>query len=226
MRISLQPAYILHRRPYRETSVLLDVFSQDYGRISLISRGVRRQHSPLKSLLQPFQPLLLSWQGKSELMSLACAEANGHPMLLRGNNLLSGFYLNELLVRLLAKNDPSMTLYSTYHQTLVELQSQDFQQKTLRIFEKKLLEELGYGLQWPEQEIMVDRYYRYIHEKGFEIVDVVKPNDLTFVGKSMLSLAREELNDADSLRDAKRLMRVLLAAILGPEPLQSRKLFV
>src|SRR5207253_3115583 len=106
MRISLQPAFILHHRPFRETSVLLDVFSEEYGLVSLVAKGVRTHRSKLKALLQPFVPLLVSWQGKSELMNLVSAEARTTPFQLHGDCLLSGFYLNELLVRLLQKEDP------------------------------------------------------------------------------------------------------------------------
>src|SRR4029079_13195722 len=118
MRVLLQPAFILHHRPFRETSVLLDVFSEEHGRISLVAKGVRTHRSKLKALLQPFVPLLASWQGKNELMNLVSVEANGPPFQLCGDCLLSGFYVNELLVRLLQKQDPHPRLFSYYVSTL------------------------------------------------------------------------------------------------------------
>jgi DNA repair protein RecO (recombination protein O) len=223
MRVIHQPAFILHYRPYRETSLLLDLLTQDHGRVALISRGVRKTRSPLKALLQPFNPLLVSWQGKTELMTLTAAEMNGAPAQLRGDCLLSGFYLNELLVRLLQKQDPCPHLYRVYQNTLVELQADRLQQKTLRIFEKRLLEELGYGLQF--QSIVAEKYYQFNPEQGFELHNH-EVNNRVFLGKSLLALADEQLNDPESLRDAKRLMRMVLAPLLGNQPLHSRKLFV
>src|SRR5580693_2734969 len=105
MRILLQQAFILHHRPFRETSLLLDVFTEEHGKISLIAKGVRKHRSTLKALLQPFVPLLVSWQGKNELMNLVSVEAKGPPFQLRGDCLLSGLYVNELLVRVLQKQD-------------------------------------------------------------------------------------------------------------------------
>jgi DNA repair protein RecO (recombination protein O) len=234
MRIALQPAFILHHRPYRETSLLLDVLTQDYGRISLISRGVRSRRSPLKALLQPFNSLLLSWQGKTELMMLTGAEALRMPFQLRGDCLLSGFYLNELLVRLLQKHDPTPQLYTVYLNTLVELQASQLQQKTLRLFEKKLLEEIGYGLELTvdvstDMPIAADNRYKYYPEQGFELYtedDSNVPISMVFSGKSLLALAKEQLDDPECLRDAKRLMRIAFAPLLGSQPLYSRKLFI
>src|SRR5476649_1411082 len=105
MRIILQPAFILHHRPYRETSVLLELFTLEYGRITALARGVRQTRSRLKPLLQLFVPLLISWQGKGELVTLTAAESNGYPNRLLGTGLLNGLYLNELLVRILQKHD-------------------------------------------------------------------------------------------------------------------------
>ena len=171
MRIVLHPAFILHSRPYRETSVLLDLFTEEYGRISLIARGVRKEKSRLRGLLQPFVPLLVSWQGRTELMTLTTAETNGVPLRLTGECLLSGLYLNELLMKLLHKHDPYPQLYTIYYQTLLKLQAQKLQQKTLRLFEKNLLEELGYGLQFRHDRqghlFAADSYYHFDTEQGF-----------------------------------------------------------
>lgn len=230
MRISLQPAFILHHRAYRETSVIIDLLTQDYGRISLIARGVRVVGSRTRSLLQLFIPLLISWQGKGELPTLSSIEPQQLPIRLEGECLLSAFYLNELLVRILHKNDPHSRLYTLYYQTLLDLQQKNLPQKILRLFEKNLLEELGYGLQLQydipnNQSLCAESYYRFYPERGFKKT-FTKEGVGVFWGKSLLALAAEELNDPQSLQDAKRLMRLAFAPLLGYKPLQSRQLFV
>lgn len=229
-RITLQPSFILHHRPYRETSLLLDVLTETYGRISLIARGVRTPRSKLRYMLQPFTPLLLSYQGRTDLMLLNSVEVQGMPFHLRGENLFSGFYLNELIVRVLQKQDPHPQLYTNYHQTLLELQGAGFAQKALRLFEKKLLKELGYGLQLEHDfstndPIEPEQLYQFYPELGFKRLDQAIGNQMQFKGKSLLALANEQLDDTESLRDAKRLMRIALTSLLGIEQVQSRKLF-
>ena len=225
MRMILQPAFVLHHRPYRETSVLLDLFTQEQGRIALVAKGVRNQRSPLRALLQLFTPLLVSWQGKGELMTLSSAEPNGLPMQLRGDCLLSGFYLNELLTRLLHKHDPHPALYTIYQHTLIELQGGVLQQKTLRVFEKKLLAELGYGLQI--EKVIAEKYYHFCPEQGLtECLENATPLTRIFSGKHLLAIAAEQLESEELLRDAKRLMRLALGGLLGPKPLQCRSLFI
>lgn len=231
MRTSLQPAFVLHHRAYRETSLLLDLFTEAHGRISLIARGVRTHRSKLRSLLQPFIPLLISWQGKSELMLLNSAENNGIPFQLQGDCLLSGFYLNELLVRVLQKQDPHPQLYTIYYNTLLELQTGQLLPQTLRLFEKKLLEELGYGLQLQRdfstgEALMAEQVYLFYPEQGFKRSVAGSVDRMQFKGKSLLALAAEQLNDEECLRDAKRLMRVAFASLLGLQFLHSRKLFI
>jgi DNA repair protein RecO (recombination protein O) len=228
MRVSLQPAFILHHRPFRETSVLLDIFSEEHGRISLVAKGVRTHRSKLKALLQPFVSLLVSWQGKNELMSLVSVEANGPPFQLRGDCLLSGFYVNELLVRVLQKQDPHPRLFSHYVSTLHALTMLPLNQSILRIFEKKLLEEIGYGLQWHEdfstrQPLMPDKYYQYHPGNGFKQINDQQVGG--FKGESILAFAHELLTTQEYLQDAKRLMRMVMTTLLGHQNLQSRELF-
>jgi DNA repair protein RecO (recombination protein O) len=249
MRISLQPAFILHHRPYRETSLIIDLLTQDHGRIAAVARGARGARSRTRALLQPFVPLIVSWQGKSELMTLGSVEPHGVSLQAGGDSLLSALYINELLVRVLEKQDPHPKLYAVYHKTLLELhgifkasaldatfkaETQGyFIEKTLRIFEKKLLEELGYGLQL-QYDIATGepfnrgQFYCYYPEQGFKLNEETSPHreDFIFSGKSLLALAAEELDDLSCLRDAKRLMRFAFYPILGSKPLNSRKLFV
>jgi len=228
MRILLQPAFILHQRPYRETSLLLDLLTQDYGRISLIARGVRKPRSSLRGLLQPFNPLLVSFQGKSELMTLLTAEANGPPQKLVGTCLLAGFYLNEVLTRVLQKQDPHPELYTIYRDTLLELQRPALQEKTLRLFEKKLLAELGYGLALHQPNLDANKRYRYLPEHGFIACNEneTEPHAMIFSGKSLLAMMLDNFDDEETLKDAKKLMRLSLAPLLGSKPLHSRKLFM
>ena len=226
MRISLNPAFVLHHRDYRETSLLLDVLTQDHGRISLVARGVRTSRSKLRPLLQPFAPLLMSWSGKTELMTLQTVEAQGLAIPLKGECLFSGFYLNELLTRTLQKQDPNPRLYTIYQETLLKLATPTLQQKFLRLFEKKLLEELGYGL--PLKEFNPDQYYRYYPEQGFVVCERNDHDQSSFAfsGKNLSAFAKEELETEEILQDAKRLMRMALTPLLGSQPLQSRKMFV
>lgn len=227
MRINLQPAFILHQRAYRETSVLLDVLTIEYGRISLIARGVRSRRSLLRALLQPFIPLFVSFQGKTELMQLISAEPNGAAFRLQGHCLLSGFYLNELVCRLLQKGDPHPRLFDVYRCTLMALQGDMLNQSVLRLFEKKLLDELGYGVSLnidfvTGNAILLDKYYQYYPEQGFTQSE---QHTGAFLGKHLIAFEQEELFNNDVLRAAKRLMRIVLGSILGELPLHSRKLF-
>ena len=145
-RVQLQPAYLLHRKPFRDTSLLLEVFTREFGRIGLVARGARGPRSKLKGVLQPYQPLLLSWSGRGELPTLTSAESQAGALFLQGNALISGFYLNELLMRLLARHDPHTELFISYQTALQRLIMNDELDWTLRLFERDLLQQLGYGL--------------------------------------------------------------------------------
>lgn len=233
-RVSLQPAYVLHRRSYRETSFLVEVFTPDYGRLTVSARGVRQGKAAVLGLLQPFTPLVMGWAGKGELMSLAQVDAHGEVRQLKGDSLFAGFYLNELLIALLEKWDAHPQLFKAYDATLVALQAVSLDQRVLRSFEKTLLEELGYGLLPKAQSahnesFQADKYYRFVPELGFVISELgadVKAKSTLFSGKSLLSIASEDWQDEDAMRDAKRLTRFLLAPLLGNRIIHSRKLFM
>ena len=233
-RIMLQPAYVLHRRSYRETSFIVELFSADHGRVSVVARGIRKAKSFDQGILQPFIPLLVSFSGKGELMSLTHVEAAGSVSPLRGACLFAGFYLNELLVCLLQKWDAHPDLYQVYAKTVAILQASPLEQKTLRSFEKYLLDELGYGL-LPKTEaslvrtFLPDRYYRFIPDLGFVLSELdgqVNSQSNLFLGKNLLAMAREDWQDDDCLQDAKRLMRFVFAPLLGARPIYSRQLFI
>lgn len=228
LKAQLQPAYVLHQRPYRDTSVLLEVFSRDYGRLGLVARGARGSRAPQRGLLQPFQPLLMSWRGRGELATLQQVESNGASHRLSGSLLYSGFYLNELLLRLLQRSDPHPELFIAYQTTLQGLQAET--QRSLRLFEKQLLESIGYALLLDQEAhsgapIVSEALYRYELELGPISVERATPRGLCLPGSSLLSLATGDLSDAQSLADSKRLMRAALALYLGGRELKTREVF-
>lgn len=224
----LQPAYILHQRAYRDTSLLLEVFTREHGRLGLVARGARAPRSRIRGLLQPFQPLLLSWAGRGELGSLISVEANGASPRLPGAVLYSGFYLNELLMRLLQRNDPHPELFTAYAEALHGLQQEP--QRPLRLFEKQLLESLGYGLLLDQEAdsgapVEAEAEYVYALESGPLRSHSTTAIGLKLSGRSLLSLAAEDLSDAQSLADCKRLMRAALGLYLGDRELKTREVF-
>ncbi len=233
-RVSLQPAYVLHRRSYRETSFLVEIFTPEFGRLTLTARGARQSKFTSVGLLQPFTPLMVGWAGKGELMTLIEMDAHGEVRQLKGEGLFAGFYLNELLIALLEKWDAHPALFKAYDETLIALQSAALDQRVLRSFEKILLEELGYGLLPKDQatnseSLQPDKYYRFVPEQGFVMSELgadASSKSTLFSGKSLLSIANEDWLDDDAMRDAKRLTRFLLAPLLGNRTIHSRKLFI
>lgn len=230
-RVSLQPAYVLHQRPYRDSSLLLELFTPEYGRVGLVARGARGPKSRLHGVLQPFQPLLVSWAGRGELATLCGAEAHGPAQRLNGQSLISGFYLNELLLRLLARHDAHPALFTIYRETFPRLVVEE--QRALRIFEKHVLKEIGYALVLDHEAesgapVEPDKMYTYRLEQGPVQYDEDNRQDagLILSGASLLSLMHEELRDEQSLREVKPLMRAALALYLGGKPLQSRALLI
>lgn len=235
MRVQQQPAFVLHARNYSETSLILEVFTPQHGRVGLIAKGARRPPSRLRAVLAPFQPLLIGWSGRGELMILTGAEPDGAAYGLQGEVLYCGFYLNELLMRLLHRHDPHENLYAAYRDTLTALvQSTGRFEVALRLFEKRLLRELGYGLMLEHDAddrapIAADALYEYIPERGPIRIRHPELNTraqgVRVYGDSLLALANEQLSEPRALREAKVLMRTLLAPHLGDRPLHSRRLF-
>jgi len=228
-RVALQPAYILYRKPYRDTSLLLEVFSRDYGRVGLVARGAQGKRSTLKALLQPFQPLLLSWSGRGELQTLTSAEADGVTKSLTGEALLSGFYLNEILMRLLHRHDGHAELYYRYQRTLNALAEGKEHDWPLRLFERDLLQELGYGLQLTHtaagEPLQAAKCYCYNPEQGPIPASDEQQDCLIIHGATLLSLDSGVASEIECRSEAKRLMRIVLQPYLGNRPLASRELF-
>ncbi|HVV67877.1 MAG TPA: DNA repair protein RecO [Gammaproteobacteria bacterium] len=228
MRIALQPAFILHSRPLNETSSLLEAFTESYGRVSLVARAAR---SRFRGILRPFTPLLISWSGKTELMNLSAVESYGLPWTLSGSVLLSGIYLNEMLVRLLPRFDAHPRLFAQYQQTLQCLQQQHSKEPSLRLFEKTLLTELGYGLSLNQEAsgmpIVAEQSYVFIAGQGFSISScgTSLQRSPVFQGSSLLAFHHNTLEHLADLRAAKQLTRLAIGSLLGNKPLKSRELF-
>lgn len=229
MRAELEPAYLLHSRSYRETSLLVEAFTRQHGRVGLVARGARAQRSRLRGVLRPFQPLLLSWSGRGELGTLTNAEASAPAWLSTGALLAGGFYLNELLMRLLARDDPHAVLYSAYEETLEALGRGAPPEPALRLFEKRLLAELGYALLLDRdtngESLRPDALYHYHLESGPTPVDGVREGMLAVHGSTLLALSAGRLEGRCELAEAKRLTRTALKQYLGGRPLRSRELW-
>jgi DNA repair protein RecO (recombination protein O) len=228
-RQTAQQAFVLHTYPYRETSLLVEVLTRAAGRISLVARGARRPRSPTRGALMAFQPLSLSWFGKGELRTLAQAEWTGGQALLRGEALLCGFYLNELLVKLLAREDPHEELFDRYREALGKLALGDPSPPILRAFEKALLKELGYAMTLDREAasgraIDPDALYTYDPERGPVALDG-RWAELQLAGRTLLDLAHEDFSDPQTLAQSKALMRALINHRLEFQPLNSRRIF-
>lgn len=228
----LELAYILHRRPYRETSALLEVFSHGYGRIALVARGARRPRSALRAALTPFSPLLLSWSGRGEVGTLRAAERQCLPVSLGGEALVSGLYLNELLMRLTHRHDPHPELFDAYAHALRALAEAVDPEFTLRVFEKRMLEAIGYGMlldHEAESGLPVVREQRYAYRAqrgpGPATANVGAGDCVEVSGATLLALAYEQPLDDTGRREAKRLMRFVLRLHLGERPLAARAMF-
>lgn len=224
----LEPAFVLHARPYRETSLLLEVFSRGFGRTGLVARGARGRQSQRRALLQPFRPLLLSWRQRGDLGTLTSVEPAGAAGLPGGRVLFAAFYMNELLLRLLQRGEPHPELFDAYVEALSGLAGQAKVAPALRCFEKRVLEGLGYGLLLDQEAgsgrpVVADVTYRYHLEYGPERCGPDATGELVLRGTSLLALHREELDDAPALADARRLLRAALSLYLGRRGLRTRE---
>jgi DNA repair protein RecO (recombination protein O) len=222
-------AFVLHAYPYRETSLIVEAITADHGRVALVARGARRPRSELRGLLQAFQPLTLSWAGGGELRTLLKAEWRGGLPLVAGSALLCGFYLNELLLKLLPREDPHPGLFRDYEAALVRLSSGAPQAPVLREFEVRLLSELGYALPLTHEADTgrpVDpaaRYY-YAFDLGPRSTVAEPGRRYPLVrGATLLALARHDYGAEDAVAEAKRLMREVLDHYLEQRAIFSRR---
>jgi DNA repair protein RecO (recombination protein O) len=229
-RVLLEPGFLLHHYPWRDSSRILELLTQSHGRVALFARAVRRSGSGLPAALQPFGELLVSWSGRGEAVRLTAVERSAAThAALTGDRVLSGFYANELLLRLLPRNDSHPGIFAAYGTLLAGLaDTAAAPARALRLFEKRLLESLGYGLSLEDEggsgrRIEPARSYRYRLDAGPEAIDGVAEGSLIFCGASLLSLAREELDDARSLADARRLLKAALDQCLDGRELRTRE---
>jgi DNA repair protein RecO (recombination protein O) len=227
-----QPAYVLHSYPFRETSLIVEVFTRDFGRMALLARGARRPRAAIRGLLMGFQPLELGWAGKGEVLTLIKAEWQGGQPLLAGEALFCGYYLNELLMHLLPREDAHETLFARYAEMLQRLAvdpAGKVREADLRCFEKALLQELGYGLTLDRdaagQPIAADAFYTYRMEQGPVRLEHAEADAQVVRGKTLRDLAAEDFSEPRSRLEAKILMRTLLAYYLAGKELETRKIF-
>jgi len=229
-RIVGQPGFVLHSYPYKETSLIVDVFTRDHGRIALVAKGAKRPHSKLRGVLQTFQPLSIGWTGKAEIRTLIDAEWIGGLLPLEKSALLCGFYLNELLIRLLARDDPHPGLFDHYVATLNQLAHDEPPPIVLRKFERALLKETGVGGTLsinartgepvsPAETYVVDPEHGPRHAVPVDTFPRVS-------GKTLLDMEEEDYSDATTQLQSKFLMRFLLAHHLGGMPLNTRQILL
>jgi len=230
-RVELQPAYVLHHRPYRDTSRILELFTRDHGRVTVFAhgaRGGRNKSASLISVLQPFNRLLVSWAGRGEAGQLTGAEFDGGFSIMPPEQLVSGFYLNELLLKLFARHDGQAEVFALYAMTLDDLKAATDPMRSLRIFEKRLLDALGYGLVLDTEvgtQAPVDAQFMYHYrlEQGVVRALDLAEGRLVFSGSSLLSIANEDLTTATALVDARRLLRAAIDQVLDGRELKSRQ---
>ncbi len=225
MIVNQQAGYVLHSRPYRDTSLLIDFFTLEHGKVSAVAQGARRPNSKLRASVQPFVPVQLSWRGRHELKTITQAEPVAAMLFLQGDFLLCGLYLNELLERTLLPFDPHPKLYVYYQYALNELAAGTDVEGALRTFEHRLLDELGH---LPELEGKVhDRVYRLDPEAGFTLVEQLHAAEKSryFYGWQLSAIAADDYTEVQVKRAAKRLMRLMIDHVLGYKPLRSRELF-
>ncbi len=224
-----EPAFVLHTYAYRETSVIVEAFTSQHGRVAMVARGAKRPRSELRGLLQGFQPLLLSWFGAQELKTLVRAEWRGGLPLVGGSALVCGFYLNELLLKLLPREDPHPRLFASYEAALGNLAAGDEQAPVLRRFELTLLAELGYALPLvrdADTDGPVDpaARYHYAFDRGPRRAPAGSGARMPLVrGATLLALADGNYADADTAAEAKRLMREVLDHYLEQRGVESRR---
>lgn len=225
-----QPAFVLHSYPYKETSLIVDVFSREHGRVALVAKGAKRPHSKLRGVLQTFQPLSVSWSGKSEVRTLTSAEWIGGMLPLEKSALLNGFYLNELLVKLIAREDPHPFLFDHYVAALNRLAHAQSPAIVLRQFEMSLLKETGVGGNWlacsdTGEAVVAHRQYVVEPELGVRVARSTEAG-LQVAGKTLLDMENDDYSDAVTQAQSKTLMRYLLAHHLGGSPLNTRQILI
>ncbi len=229
-RVQLQPGYILHHRPFRDTSQILDIVPRDHGKIAVVARGSRGAKSRLAGVLRPFLPLRVSWVAKSDLGTLTGAEAAGPPAGMVGDAMLSAYYVNELLLHFLHRHDPQPEIFALYEQVVKALVQTENVAASLRSFEFEFLSLLGYAVNLDHEyggreSLDAERHYQYRMEQGAVPVER-SDGPLVFTGSTLTAVAEQRFDDPEVLRAANRLLREIISFHLGGKELKSRKVLM
>lgn len=230
MRVEQQAAFILHHRPFRDTSQILDILSREHGKLSLVARGSRAPKSRLRGVLRPFMPLAMSWVQRSDLGTLTGAELHGAPLRLNGDALLSGYYVNELILHFLHRHDPQPEIFDIYVRAIEALSATDEVAPCLRQFEVELLRALGYALNLEQEAdsndpLRAELAYQYRFEQG-PVRVARSEGPLVFSGALLTAIAEQRFKEPDVLRAANRLLREVIGFHLGGKELKSRKVLI
>jgi DNA repair protein RecO (recombination protein O) len=229
-RVQHQSGYILHRRPFRDTSQILDIVTRDHGKVAVVARGSRGAKSRLAGVLRPFLPLQVSWVAKSGLGTLTGAEAVGPPVGMTGDALLAAFYVNELLLHFLHRHDPQPEIFALYEAVIAALASSANVAASLRSFEIEFLSLLGYAVNLEHEfgshePLDTECHYQYRMEQGLVAVERAA-GPLVFEGVVLAGIAAQRFDDTDVLRAANRLLREIIDFHLGGKQLKSRKVLL
>lgn len=230
-RVSLQPAYVLHARDYRDSSMIVDCLTPEFGRVSLVAKSAKGGRSNKRALLQPFRSLLISWQGRGSLQNLTAVEESGRAMSLHGIYQVCGYYITELLHRLLSQGEVTAELFALYDRCIRELEQKKQLEPLLREFELSLLQSLGLLADLTlciddDSPVSPEIDYYFEPEAGIRMAGVAHRAVAAKVsGRTLLALDRLDFNDSEVQRESKRLMRAILRYYLGDKPIKSRELF-
>lgn len=230
MRVQKEPSFVLHARPHSETSLFVDMLSRDFGRLTVLAKGARGQKSKFRGVLLPFRRLLAGWSGRGEIPVLTLAEPVEPWAEMRGQGVLCGFYVNELMIKLLHRHDAHPALFDYYADTVLRLQRGGAFEDALRLFEKRLLRELGYAMNLDsdaggQHEIDPRQRYRYIPHVGAVAESHGRKDGVPISGAALRALRDETFGNQRELRECKVLMRAVIAHQMEHRPLHSRKLF-
>lgn len=229
-RVQQQPGYILHHRPFRDSSQILEIVTRDHGKIAVVARGSRGSKSRLAGVLRPFLPLRVSWVAKSDLGTLTGAEAAGLPAGMVGDAMLSAYYVNELLLHFLHRDDPQPEIFALYEEVIKALVSTDNVAASLRSFELEFLRLLGYAVNLSREFGSLDpldseQNYEFRMEQGAVAVERSE-GPLVFTGATLTAISAQSFGDPDILRAANRLLREIIDFHLGGKELKSRKVLM
>jgi DNA repair protein RecO (recombination protein O) len=235
-RVEHEPAFVLHSYPYKETSLIVEAFSRSHGRTALIAKGARRPRSALRGVLHAFHPLRMSWAGAGELNTLISAEWQGGLPFLRGFGLMSGFYVNELILRLLPRDDAHEQLFDAYAESLSLLAHGEATASVLRRFEKRLLAELGYAMLLDRDAASgapIDPALHYLYDPERGPLAVAGPaaggapaGEMVVRGSTLLALDNDDFRSGEALNQARGLMRALIGQRLHGQTLHTRSVLM